>query len=83
MKRRAEDFEGTDILDLLTRILNGEDDLGDCNELTKGRIRTIYARVKYGKEDPREVARYYSLPPDLIRDIADNRVFRDITSGTQ
>ena len=49
------------------------------DELTKGRIRTIYVQMKYGTKRPREIAEYYNLPVDLINDIRDGRIFGKIT----
>lgn len=72
-KSKALEFEGIDIMTLLAK---GENLAAD--ELTKGRIRTIYSQVKYGNKSPREIAEYYNLPVKLIRDIANKKIFQKI-----
>lgn len=80
--KRPMDFEGKDIMyylehpDELERLLDGVVD----DELTRGRIRTIYVKMKYGQTSARELAEYYDLPVQLIKDIASGKVFGKITS---
>ncbi len=74
--RHAEKYEGQDIMDLLS-LANSNEIIDD--ELTKGRIRTIFVKVNYGYEDPRKIAEYYSLPIKVIKDIASGKIFRSIT----
>jgi len=76
-----EKYEGTDIMDLIQRIAEGDDDLSDCNELTRGRIRTIYVQLRYGNEDPRQIAEYYGIPAELVRDIGRGKIFGEITGA--
>ena len=78
-KERAQQFEGDDITALLQRVMeHGEDIIDD--ELTKGRIRAIYTQLRYGSKKAYEVAEYYNLPVELIKDIRDGKIFRKITS---
>jgi hypothetical protein len=72
-------FEGSDIQKLFKRVMEHGEEIVD-DELTKGRIRTIYTQVKYGTKSPQEVADYYGLPVQLIKDIRDEKIFRKITS---
>lgn len=74
---KAELFEGRDIVSMLAQGVNVDDVIDD--ELTKGRIRTICIQMKYGTKRPREIAEYYDLPVDLIKDIRDGRIFGKIT----
>lgn len=76
MKDRAEKFEGDDIMRALANC-NVDDIIDD--ELTRGRIRTIYTQLKYGTKKVYEIAEYYNLPPQLIRDIRDKKICRKIT----
>ena len=81
MNARAEPFEGQDILNLLERMDNGDD---DCSELTKGRIRSIYVKLKYGGERyASNLAEYYDLPIELIKDIGRGKVFKNITKDLE
>lgn len=75
MKRSADNFEGGDIMFYLEREMEGLKD----DELTKGRIRTIYVKVRYGHTSIKELAEYYDLPPQVIRDIASGKLFSTIT----
>lgn len=83
-EKKAKEFEAGDILwylehpDELQKFLDGVID----DELTKGRIRSIYVRVKYGQASVKEIAEYYDLPEKLVRNIADGITFRGITMGT-
>ena len=77
-RERTELFEGIDILSMLAQGMNVDDIVDD--ELTKGRIRTIYIQMKYGTKRAREIAEYYNLPLQLIKDIRDGNIFRKITS---
>ncbi len=56
------------------------DSIDDNDELTAGRIRTIYARINYGNEDINKIARYYNLPVKIIKDIGNGKLFSEITS---
>ena len=75
-KEKIRESEGRDIIHLL------EKDIEDINddELTKGRIRSIYAKLKYGSSTAYEIADYYGLPEELIKDIGRGKVFADITA---
>lgn len=76
---KAHEFEGNDIMELVTRVMEHGDDIID-DELTKGRIRSIYTQLRYGSKRIQEVAEYYNLPIQLIKDIRDGKIFRKITS---
>lgn len=76
-EKAAKFFEGQDILDMLAQGMNVDDVIDD--ELTKGRIRTIYIQMKYNTKRPREIAEYYNLPIDLVKDIRDGKIFSKIT----
>lgn len=76
MKQKAEEFEGRDILFYLERDMDSIQD----DELTKGRIRTIYVKLKYGHgRVAEELAEYYDLPVEIIKDIGHGKLFREIT----
>lgn len=78
--KKSLPFEGEDII---RSILNNPDINVDdiiCDELTKGRIRTIYVQLRYGKKNARDVAEYYDLPVQLVRDIGSGKIFKSITS---
>lgn len=77
---RPELFEGRDIVAMLAQGMDVDDIIDD--ELTKGRIRTIYVQMKYGTKRPFEIAEHYALPVDLIKDIRDGKIFRSITQET-
>lgn len=51
------------------------------DELTRGRIRTIYVRMVYGHESPEVVAKYYGLPVRLMEDIRDKQIFKEVLGG--
>lgn len=74
---KAEPFEGQDIMDYIEKEL---DDIKD-DELTAGRIRSIYVQVNFGDKPPREIAEYYDIPVKVVRDIADGKLFRSITQN--
>lgn len=76
MRKHAEKYEGEDVMRLLQ--LASSDEVND-DELTKGRIRTIFVKVVYGHERPSAVAEYYNIPVQLVKDIAAGKVFRNIT----
>ena len=76
-EKAAKFFEGQDILAMLAQGMNVDDVIDD--ELTKGRIRTIYIQMKYNTKRPREIAEYYNLPIDLVKDIRDGKIFSKIT----
>lgn len=61
--------------DELERFVEGVED----NDLTAGRIRTICAQVKHGTKRAYEIAHYYDLPVDTVRDIASGKIFGEIT----
>lgn len=73
--KKAEPFEGMDILYYLEREI---DDIVD-DELTKGRIRSIYVKIRYGQSTPSDLAEYYDLPIHVIRDIASGKLFKSVT----
>ena len=77
-RTHADKYEGEDVIRLL-ELAQSRAIIDD--ELTKGRIRTIFVQVVYGKSNPKKVADYYGLPEQLIKDIARGKVFRDITRG--
>lgn len=81
MSRRAEKFEGRDIMWYLSHPTELEQFLDGVidDELTKGRIRTIYVKIKYGSASVRELANYYDLDEALIRDIANGKIFSELT----
>lgn len=59
------------------------DSVDDTDELGKGRIQTIYARMKYGHADPNELAEMYKLPVKVINGIASGKIFREITKRVE
>ena len=75
---RPEAFEGQDILAYWERMRDDEE-AEDTNELTKGRIRTIYVKLKYGQNTEQEMADWYNLPVQFVKDIRYGRIFRNIT----
>lgn len=79
MKKQAYEFEGGDIMFYLERAMEGLED----DELTKGRIRTIYVKVRYGHTSIRDLAEYYNLPSQVIRDIASGKLFSNITKDLE
>lgn len=74
-RNKAEEFEGKDIMHYLEHDIEAIND----DELTKGRIRTIYTRLKYGLQTASEIADYYDLPIKLIKDIGSGKAFKEIT----
>lgn len=72
---RAEAYEGQDIMFYLERDINEIND----DELTKGRIRTIFVQLKYRQKSPIELAEYYDIPSQVIRDIGSGKLFGNIT----
>ena len=80
---KAKEFEGKDIMYYLEHTEECElfvKGLKD-DELTAGRIRTIYVRMNYGSGSAKELANYYDLPIRVIKDIASGKLFRSITRG--
>jgi hypothetical protein len=73
-KNNKNPYEDIDILELL---MSSEEEAE--TKLTRERIRTIYSQLKYGSKKTYEIAAYYKLPVELIRDIRDGNVFRKIT----
>jgi hypothetical protein len=69
-RHKANKYEGEDILNLFE--LASSDQIID-DELTRGRIRAIYVRVKYGKESTQSIANYYDVSEELIRNIVDGK----------
>lgn len=69
--------EGLEVANYIAAVM--EDDSIVCDELTAGRIRTIYVQLKYKQKTSREIADYYDLPIDLIRDIGHGKAARKIT----
>lgn len=59
------------------------DSIDDTDELGRGRIQTIYARMKYGHADPHELAEMYKLPVKVINGIASGKIFREITKRVE
>jgi hypothetical protein len=83
MKRtnsRINKYDGDSMLDLID--LAYSDAIVD-DELTRGRIRAIYVRVKYGKESIGSIAEYYGVPETFIRDLSKGKIFADITQANQ
>lgn len=84
MKKKADEFEGRDIMwyinhpDELERWMENIND----DELTAGRIRSIYVRVRYGHERASDVAKYYDLPVSVVNDIGNGKLFGNITNNT-
>lgn len=72
---KAEAFEGQDIMFYLERDI---DEIND-DELTKGRIRSIYVQLKYRQKGPTEIAEYYEIPLQVVRDIGSGKLFGSIT----
>lgn len=72
---KAEPWEGEDIMYYIGK------DLGTikCDELTTGRIRSIYSRIRYGVSTPSDLAGYYGIPIKVIRGIGDGKLFRELT----
>lgn len=75
---KAEPYEGQDIMVLLDQVMNNKDIVAD--ELTKGRIRSIYVKTKYGSDSLRSIADYYDIPIAVVKDIESGKIFRSITS---
>jgi len=76
-RNKAHNFEGNDIMYYLeNRLIDGIVD----DELTRGRIRTIYVKVRYGQSSTNEIAEYYNLPVPVIKDIASGKLFHEITA---
>lgn len=80
--KKAEEYEGRDIMwylehpDELEKLMEGIID----DELTVGRIRSIYVQKTYGSKSSKEIAAYYDIPVKLVNDIAEGKVFREITN---
>lgn len=74
-QEKAEAFEGQDIMFYLERDV---DEIND-DELTKGRIRSIYVQLKYRQKDPTSIAEYYDIPLKVVRDIGSGKLFGNIT----
>lgn len=72
---KAEAWEGEDIMYYIGKDLEAI----KCDELTAGRIRSIYSRIEYGDSTPSDLARYYEIPIKVIRDIAAGKIFESIT----
>lgn len=77
--KKAERYEGQEILDMLENWDPNDPDCGD--ELTRGRVRTIYVRTKMGGKPVREIAEYYNLPINVIQGIRDGNIFPEITGA--
>ena len=75
-QRKAEPFEGKDIMYYLEKEI---EDIQD-DELTKGRIRSIFVQVNFGNKSVSEIAKYYNIPTDVVRGIAEGRLFKSITN---
>lgn len=85
-RKEAPGFEGNDILVLIELLKTQGIDINSFeleslvdDELTKGRVRTIYTQLKYGTKTIQEVAEYYELPKELLRDIKHGKAFRGLT----
>lgn len=72
---KAEPFEGQDIMYYIEKEI---DDIQD-DELTKGRIRSIFVQVNFGDKFPAEIAEYYDIPVKVVRGIASGKLFSSIT----
>lgn len=83
--KKAKEFEGRDIQwyidhpEELRKLMKGIID----DELTRGRIRTIYVRLHYGHESAEKIAKYYKLPVRLIEDIGNKKIFKEIIGGDE
>ena len=76
-----EDLSKLSIEEIIMKILNGEitlDDIED-DELTKGRIRTIYVSLNYGSKTAKELSEYYDIPVQAVKDIGSGKLFGSIT----
>lgn len=74
-------LEGKDIMyyiDHPTELKKLMDGIID-DELTTGRIRTIYVRMNYGNASATDLAKYYDIPVKVVKDIANGRLFGFIT----
>ena len=76
-RNKAQEFEGNNIIRELLPNVN-VDDIAD-DKITRGRIRSIYTQSKYGSKRVEDIAKYYDLPVQLIKDIRDKKAFRKIT----
>lgn len=72
---KAEPYEGEDIM---SYVVKNYDDIKD-DDLTRGRIRSIYVKIKYGTSTPSDIAEYYNIPIKVVRDIASGKLFRKVT----
>lgn len=72
---KAETYEGEDIMFYVTKNYDAIKD----DELTKGRIRSIYVAIKYGTSTPSDLAEYYNIPIRVIRDIMSGKLFAQVT----
>lgn len=63
---------------ILNYVTNHIDDIED-DELTKGRVQSIFLQVNLGHKSIREVAEYYNLPPKVVKAIAEGKLFRSVT----
>lgn len=79
---KAQVFEGQDIINLMQALLGGNEEEYEKivdDELTKGRIRTIYTQLKYGSKRAQDIAEYYDIPITLVKDIGKGKIFEKIT----
>ena len=74
-RTKAEPFEGQDIMYYIEKEIEEIKD----DELTKGRIRSIFVQVNFGDKFPAEIAEYYDIPVKVVRGIAEGRLFSSIT----
>lgn len=72
---KAESWEGEDILYYIGKDLEKI----KCDELTKGRVRSIYASLKFGDSTPSDLAEYYGISIKVIRSIGEGKLFGELT----
>ena len=83
MGKKADDFEGMDIMwyinhpDELEKLMDGIID----DELTTGRIRSIYVQVNYGHNNPGRIADYYNIPVEAVKAIANGSLLGKLTKS--
>lgn len=78
-RNHAKEFEGRDIMYYLNLNI---DDIED-DELTVGRIRSIYVQANYGNKSRMEIAKYYNIPVDVVKGIATGKLFKSITKDIE
>ena len=76
---KGKRYDGEELVNLI-ELANSDKIISD--ELTRGRIRTIFVRAKYGMDSISTLAEYYDLPKEFIRDMVKGKIFADITAGS-